>query len=99
MEKEFYYIELFEIYKGLLTDKQRDMFYSHYCLDLSFREIAETEKSSRQSVYDAIKKVKLKLDEYEKELRLREINQGIIELAEKTDDKELSARLNEIIGR
>ena len=42
MKKDFYYIELYEIYKGLLTDKQQDMFYSHYLLDLSYAEIAET---------------------------------------------------------
>ena len=33
-EKDLEFIELFEIYKGLLTDKQRELFSSHYLLDL-----------------------------------------------------------------
>ena len=70
MENDFYYIELFEIYKGLLTETQRETFYSHYYLDLSLAEIAQECNSSRQSVFDAIKKVKIKLKEYEKELKL-----------------------------
>ena len=65
MEKDLRYIELFEIYQGLLTDRQRELFSSHYYYDLSLSEIAEPEGNTRQSVYAAVKKVKEKLDEYE----------------------------------
>lgn len=98
MKKDFYYIELFEIYKGLLTDKQQDMFYSHYLLDLSYAEIAETEGTMRQSVFDAIKKVKAKLDEYESVLRLKEKYDGLTEIANEVDS-ELSNKIMEIIGK
>ena len=65
MEKELFYVELFDIYKGLLTKKQRELFESHYIFDLSLSEIAEPEGRTRQSVYDASKKVKKKLNEYQ----------------------------------
>ena len=33
MEKDLRYVELFELYQGLLTEKQRETFSSHYCYD------------------------------------------------------------------
>ena len=65
MEKDLRYVELFELYQGLLTDKQRETFSSHYYYDLSLSEIEEPDGNTRQSVYAAVKKVKEKLDEYE----------------------------------
>lgn len=99
MENDFYYIELFEIYKGLLTETQRETFYSHYYLDLSLAEIAEEQKSSRQSVFDAIKKVKIKLTEYEKELKIKATESEIIKIAESVEDKSLKERLKSAVGR
>ena len=98
MQKDFYYIELFEIYKGLLTDKQREMFFSHYFLDLSYAEIAETEGNNRQSVYDAIKKVKVKLDEYESELKLKEKFDSIKKVCEQ-DGSDLKDKILDIVGK
>lgn len=99
MENDFYYIELFEIYKGLLTETQRETFYSHYFLDLSLAEIAETEGTSRQSVFDAIKKVKAKLDEYEKELKIKATESEVLAVAEELTDAALKERLKKAIGR
>ncbi len=98
MKEDFYYIELYEIYKGLLTKKQSEMFYSHYFLDLSYAEIAETEGTMRQSVYDAIKKVKVKLGEYESVLRLKEKYDQLGKIADEVDE-ELSNKIREIVGR
>ena len=81
MEKDFRYVELFELYQGLLTDRQRQIFSSHYCYDLSLSEIAEPDGNTRQSVYAVVKNVKAKLDEYEKELGLYKKNQKLVELA------------------
>ncbi len=99
MEKDFEYIELFELYKGLLTDKQREMFSLHHLCDLSLSEIAEQEGTARQSVHDAIKKVKIKLEEYEKALHLKEKYDGITKIADGIEDKGLADKLKEIIGR
>ncbi len=97
MEKDLEYIELFEIYKDLLTKKQRELFSSHYLFDLSLAEIAEEEGGTRQSVYDAVKKVKIKLSEYEKALKLRAKNQRLIELAKLTKDEQTAKGIREII--
>ena len=101
MEKDLRYIELFEIYQGLLTDRQREIFSSYYCLDLSLSEIAEPDGNSRQSVYAVVKNVKAKLDEYEDKLGEYSKNQKLIFLANEISkaDKDISQRILDIIGK
>ncbi len=98
MNKDFYYVELFEIYKGLLTEKQREMFYSHFCLDLSYGEIAETEGNMRQSVYDAIKKVKIKLDESENSLKIKG-KFDLIRSVLQNENGDLKDKILDIVGK
>ena len=93
---DFYYIEVFDLYKGLLTETQRQMFYSHYCLDLSLAETGEEFGMARQSVYDAIKKVKEKLKDYERILKLHDKKRRIIEETEKIDE-ELRLKIRDIL--
>ena len=101
MEKDLRYIELFELYQGLLTERQREIFSCHYCLDLSLSEIAEPDGNTRQSVYALVKKVKEKLDEYEKKLKLNEKNQKLISLAKDilNENEEVSQQILDIVGR
>lgn len=100
MEKDFRYVELFELYQGLLTDRQRQIFLSHYCYDLSLAEIAEPDGNTRQSVYAVVKNVKAKLDEYEREIGLYKKNQKLIELANEVGvNEELAQKILEIVGR
>ena len=96
MDKDLEYIELFELYKELLTEKQRELFASHYLFDLSLSEIAEQEGGSRQSVYDAVKKVKKKLLNYEQSLKIRAKSSKLSDLA-KTLDVDTAKRIMEII--
>ena len=64
MEKDLSLTELFDLYGGLLTERQRELFSSYYLYDLSLSEIAEPEGKTRQNVYAAVKSVKDKLHEY-----------------------------------
>ena len=100
MEKDFRYVELFEIYQGLLTERQRQLFLSHYYYDLSLSEIAEPDGNTRQSVYASLKVVKEKLDEYEKLLSIKTKNDKLKVLADKisTTDKKSSEEILSIIG-
>ena len=98
MEKDFYYVELFELYKDLLTEKQRELFESHYIFDLSFAEISDPNGTSRQSVSVALKKVRSKLAEYESKLQLFKKNQQLRQVANELD-KEFGDKILEIIGR
>ena len=101
MEKDFELIELFEIYKDLLTERQKELFTSHYLLDLSLQEIADEEKTSRQSVFDAVKKVRGKLVEYEKILKIKEKDEKLFSVANslKGKEEETSKTILDIIGR
>ena len=99
MEKDLEFIELFEIYKELLTDKQRELFSSHYLFDLSLSEIAEEDGGTRQSVYDAVKKVKKKLLEYEKALCIKEKKQKLLSLLDDIKDEKTATALREILER
>ena len=100
MEKDLRYVELFELYQGLLTDRQRELFSSHYLYDLSLSEIAEPEGNTRQSVYSAIKSVKKKLDEYESLLKLKSKNQKLKAVAKKLDGEgsDLAKEILSIVG-
>ena len=63
-----YYAELYNEYGKMLTENQRSVFEMYCHLDLSLGEIAEIKSVSRQSVSDAIAKVKKLLDGWESKL-------------------------------
>jgi len=98
MEKDFQLVELFEIYKGLLTERQREIFSEHYLYDLSFNEIAEPKGMTRQSVSGAIRTVKEKLVEFEANLHLGKKQALLTSLAEELEreNNPLYKRINQI---
>ena len=61
---------LFEQYKELLTEKQREMVSLYYEEDYSLGEISENLGESRQGVYDTLKRSEKILREYENKLHL-----------------------------
>ena len=64
-------IELYDIYKNLLTDKQKSYFEDYYFMDLSLSEIAINNNVSRNAVFDQIKRVEKALLDYEEKLHLK----------------------------
>ena len=101
MEKDLGLIELFELYKGLLTERQRELFSCYYLYDLSLAEISEPEGKTRQNVYESLKKVKEKLNGYEKVLKLKEKNTELLSVAHSLSEKDqdLSKKILDIIGK
>lgn len=83
MEKRVQLSILLDIYGKLLTDKQRNIMDLYYNLDLSLAEIAEHTDTSRQAVYDIIRRCNRLLVQYEKKLGLMD---GRLKLKEKMDD-------------
>ena len=85
--KDLRYLQLFDIYGGLLTGHRREVCELYYGLDLSLAEIAEQKGVSRQSVSETLAKCRALLDGYEEKLHIYEINQknseGISGAAEK----------------
>jgi len=71
MDDVVYYNELYDIYKELLTDKQRLYFEDYYFNNLSFAEIAENNNVSRNAAFKQLHIVVDKLKEFEKKIGLR----------------------------
>ena len=61
---------LFEQYKMLLTDKQREIVSLYYNEDYSLGEISENLNVSRQVIYDTLKRSEKILKDYEDKLGL-----------------------------
>lgn len=71
-DKRVYIIDLYDIYGGLLTEKQRAYFEDYYFLDLSLSEMAENYGISRNGVFDQIKRASNTLIDYENHIHLLE---------------------------
>ncbi len=61
---------LFDIYGGLLTEKQQQCLRLYFYDDLSLTEIAEETGVSRQAIHDLLKRVELILERNETKLGL-----------------------------
>ena len=88
IKKTVRYNTLLHVYGGLLSKTQYTFADAYFSYDLSLSEIAEAHDVSRSAVEDAIKKALKKLDDYEKELKVLEKNNQILELVAKAKDLE-----------
>lgn len=94
---EFNYInELFDLYKNLLTDKQRDIMEKYFSYNLSLKELSDELKISRSAVLDTIDHSIIKLKQYEEKLKLHDKYRKIVKLLDETNVSEKDKE--EIIG-
>lgn len=93
IDKHFYLIDLFELYKGLLTDKQCSYFESSFFLDKTLSEIADENNVSRTAIHNAIKNIELELINYEKILKLYDKKQKRLELYNLINDTNIKNKL------
>ena len=80
MEDVIYYNNLYDLYGGLLTDKQRQYFEDYYFSNLSFSEMADNYNVSRNAVFKQIHIVTNKLEEYESILQLLKKKNELIKI-------------------
>ena len=63
-------IALFDKYKNMLTQTQRQYFHLHYIEDLSYGEIAAIAATSRSAIHDAVTKATKKLIKINKQMNM-----------------------------
>ena len=92
---------LFDIYGNLLNENQKKVYEYHILEDLSFNEIADELKKTRQDCHDLYTRADKKLVELDKKLRLKNKFLHIEDYAQKinklSNDKEIKALSNKII--
>ena len=93
---DIYYVELFDYYGELFTDKQKEYFVDYCFNNLTLQEIADNNSVSRNAVHKNIKELKEKLDYYESKLHLysnrKKIEQIINDL-----DSNIKEKIEELI--
>ncbi|MDD4184902.1 MAG: sigma factor-like helix-turn-helix DNA-binding protein [Candidatus Izemoplasmatales bacterium] len=70
LQEKIRYHQLYDIYGGLLTDKQKSYFSYYYFDDYSLSEISKIMNVSRNAVFEQIKTVIGILDYYEEKLNV-----------------------------
>ena len=95
MDEYIYYSELYDLYKELLTSRQRDYFEDYYFKNLSFSEISDNYNVSRNAVYNLVKITKDLLVEYENKLNLKSKFDKIESLL---TDSEIDNKIKEILN-
>lgn len=90
-------IDLYDIYKELLTTKQREYFENYYFEDLSLSEIAENLNVSKSFVGKTLNIIEKKLNTFESKLNIYELNKKIEEIASSCPDKSIKDKLKELI--
>lgn len=97
MEEFVYYGELYDLYGGLLTDKQKKYFEDYYFLNLSLGEMAENYQVSRNAIFRQVHIVTKKLEEYEEILQLYQKKKKLEEVFTCNSLEEVKRQIESII--
>ena len=87
MDRMIYLNTLYDIYKDLLTDKQKEYYEAYYFDNLSLSEIADNFDVSRNAIFNQLKLIEEKLEEFEDKLKINEKQNKILSILEKKDKK------------
>lgn len=90
-------INIYLIYKDLLTKKQQEYFKYYYFEDLSLSEISENMLVSKAFVGKTLKQIENKLNDLENTLKINTLYNKIKEISKNTIDKETKKELENLI--
>ena len=91
-----YYVELYDYYNKLLTDKQKEYFVDYYFNNLTLQEIADNNGVSKNAIHKNIKEILKKLDNYESSLNLLKNRKEIEKIIKDLDD-DIKLKIEELI--
>lgn len=97
MSERDYLIDLYDIYKDLLTDKQREYFQNYYFEDLTLQEASDELNVSKQIISKTILQVTNKLKKYESTLHLNKIYNVLTVIRETTTDENIKKELDKLL--
>lgn len=97
MDRMIYLNTLYDIYKGLFTEKQKMYYESYYFENLSLAEIADNNSVSRNAVHNQLKIIEDRLIELENILKLNEKQEKIMDVLSKKADKKLLEEIKRIM--
>lgn len=92
-----YIIDLYELYKDLLTDKQKEYFEYYYYEDLSLSEIKDNIGVSRTIINRTVKLVESKLINYEGVLNLYKTKKVLNDIYKIEKDLVIKKMIEEIL--
>lgn len=104
MEDFFYKSILYDLYGGILSKKEQAVYEYHILEDLTFAEIGEEFKITRQAAYDLYKNADKRLKEIDDKLNLSKRFEDIETLAKEIkklshDNKKIINLSNKIINK
>lgn len=79
------YVELFDYYGCLFTERQQQYFMDYYFNNLTLQEIAYNNKVSRNAVHKNLKEIIKKLEYYEEKLKLNQNRKKILKILDDVD--------------
>ncbi len=97
MDKTILLNNLYDYYKELFTEKQRECFEKYYFENLSLSEIAEELKISRNAIHNQVQTVEDKLYYYEKNLSMLERRKKVLKKVENLLDNDTIEDIKEIL--
>ena len=97
MSERDYLMDLYDIYKDLLTDKQREYFQNYYFEDLTLQEASDELNVSKQIISKTILQVTNKLKKYESTLHLNKIYNVLTAIRETTTDENIKKELDKLL--
>ncbi len=97
MEDFVYYGELYDLYQGLLTEKQKKYFEDYYFDNLSLGEMSDAYDVSRNAIFKQIHITVAKLEEYEDALRLYQKKKKLEEALDFSSIDDVKKRIEDVL--